>query len=202
MAISVTKYSVRFGIVLSILSLVISCQTLVVEKPQAVNISPRADIMSKYINYLLIRDDTSEMLDFSLKNEIAEQIKTAFPNIEFESVDTIDLQNLPEGSLLIKLNIDFYKADFGSRVVSTFVSVGGTIGTGLATEGKWNGITSIKLSINKKVDGKIFKTNRDCTEIVSKANLYGYSTAKHVLQESYEKVVKLIIFEIEESLIN
>lgn len=191
----------KLKFIITILLVLSSCQTILINNPDPVRIRQRHEHQSDYLVYLLIRDDTGNDSDFSISEEIYKQIERIFPNVLFRDGRNINLGNLPNNSITIIINIGFYRSEFGARIISSFIAAGGEIGSGIIAEGRWNGITAFKLTSISKENDITEKQEKEISEIVSMPNLWGLATARQVLNDSYQKTMFKLINEIEEILI-
>lgn len=87
--------------------------------------------------------------------------------------------------LTIKVGIAAYHAGFGSDIQVGIGSVGGSFSYGFFPKGKWNALTSLYVRAFDKRDGNDNKVQKEISHTASKSNMYGYSSAKSALNETY-----------------
>lgn len=131
--------------------------------------------------------------------EISEYISSAvshsFPNTQFILPDSTYLKG---SGTLIKITVMTYHAGFGTEISAGIGSMGGSLGTMVFPRGKWNAVTSFRCEIEQygsKV-GEVF------ANISSKDNLWGYSTSRRALEESYNSTMNEVLMFIESNIEN
>ncbi|MVZ60920.1 hypothetical protein [Sphingobacterium humi] len=130
-----------------------------------------------------------------IKSFIESSVARSFPKSNFLILDST-YNNATHR--LIRISIVSYHAGFGTEISTGIGSVGGSLSTMVFPSGKWNALTSLNC---ETIDNGT-KESKELTSIVSKDNLWGHSTSRRALEESYNSAMNQLLMFIELSFSN
>jgi hypothetical protein len=178
------------------------CATKKVYVPKQLPVSPRVDFLNKEIVDLAIFDGrVGKERSAELATQIANQIIKTYPSANFILMDEKRFYSDAQSNrITIKIAIAAYSSGFGSNVTVGIGTVGGQFAYGVIPEGKWNGITGFSVNIYDYRRNTGAKFTKDIVKLVSKPNLWGYKTAKNVLEDSYQGAMQELLFFVDNAL--
>ena len=183
-------------------------QKLYVWEPRMQEINPRPFFEAKDTIDIIVFDGriipkkshvkcTSE----EVINHIVDDITKAYKGGTFIIRNASDYNKSPlNNHITIKIGISAYHAGFGSDIDIAIGSVGGKFSYGVSPKGKWNAMTSLYVRIYDKRDNKDKKQTKEILHKASKPNMWGYSTAKNILNDTYIQAITELFFTIDDTL--
>lgn len=198
-----------FFIIISIIVAVcVQAQKLYVWEPRMQEIKPRPFFEEKDTIDLVIFDGriitkqshvkcSSEEVVGHIENDIMQ----AYRGATFVKHGTSDYNKSPyDNHITIKIGISAYHAGFGSDVDIAIGSVGGQFAYGISPKGKWNALTSLFVRVYDKRESQNKKKTKEIIHRASKPNMWGYSTAKNILNDTYIQAINELFFTIDDAL--
>ena len=186
----------RLSLGLFTIMVVGACATQRALPPTVVDINPRRGLtLSVDLNVTIFDGRISPSQSESLKSALFDQLKAAYPDVRVVRLSDASYYKDPtSNSVTIKIGIEAYNADFGSKVTAGIGTIGGVLVTGMVPEGTWNGLSALFVSIYDNRNGQELKRTTTISKLVSKSNMYGYATADAALREAYESTVRDLLF--------
>ena len=137
----------------------------------------------------------------SLEQDLAAFLKSSYLSAKIEVLaDSMYYNPSEKNKITIKIGIAAYQAGFGIDVNIGIGSVGGKFAYSVFPQGKWNGLVSYYVQIFDNRGDTNKKVSKEISEITSKANLLGYTTARSCLFASYDNANQELLSFIEDSL--
>lgn len=182
--------------------MIIGCATERAASPQLVSVNPRVDLLSGEEVFLTIFDSRIDPTNTAiLEDTIYQQFRATYPSISFHRTeDSMYGSDPTQEHITIRIGIAAYRAEFGSKVTVGIGTFGGTFVSGIIPEGVWNGLTGFVVSIYDNRNGQNHKFQRTMRQLVSKPNMWGYTTADAALRESYQNAIQELLFFVDDSL--
>jgi hypothetical protein len=180
-----------------------ACATQRALPPRVVEINPRRGLtLSADLNVTIFDGRVSPSQSESLKSVLFDQLKEAYPDVKVTKLsdDSYYKDPMPH-AVTIKIAIEAYNADFGSKVTAGIGTIGGVLVTGIVPEGTWNGLSALFVSIYDYRNERELKRTATISKLVSKSNMFGYATADTALREAYESTVRDLLFFTDDALI-
>ena len=135
-------------------------------------------------------------------NEFQDLFKQAYSNATLIIHDSKDYSKKAYANhITIKVGIAAYHAGFGSDIQVGIGSVGGSFSYGFFPKGKWNALTSLFLRIFDKRGGNDTKAQKEISHTASKSNMFGYTSAKSALNETYLQATTEMLLTIDNSIL-
>ncbi|MEI7677428.1 MAG: hypothetical protein WCJ03_11655 [Bacteroidales bacterium] len=139
---------------------------------------------------------TSENIILNLTNFI----KATYPSAIINALNSnLYYKDPSKNRITIKIGISAYHAAFGADVKIGIGSVGGNFSFGVFPEGKWNAVTAYALKIYDYRSNTEIKKIKDILKTGSKSNLFGYITAKSILNATYIEANQEMLFFFDET---
>lgn len=184
------------------LLLMFSCATSKTYAPSQTSTTPRSGFLENERIDVVFFDSRSEK-DASAKvqNSILEHLEKTYPAANFQKINSSEYFSSPEnGKITLKINVAGYNAGFGVESTSGIGSINGQpfVFSGVA-DGKWNGLTGLGVILYDYRDGED-KYTKEISDVVSKPNTGGYSTARNALQSSFQNVMNSLASFLDQSL--
>lgn len=129
---------------------------------------------------------------------LVSQIKLAYPSAYINQLPEDDYYKKydPKSSILIKIGISAYHAGFGTDISTGIGLINGQVSTMIFPKGQWNALTSYTIQIYKGTH----TDEKEISNLSSKPNTFGYSSAKKALNETYNKSNQELLFFIDKNL--
>jgi uncharacterized lipoprotein YajG len=185
--------------------IITSCATSKSYAPKETSTTPRNGFLKNEKISLVFFDSRNEKqnskeIKMAIKRHLARSYPSANINLQDNSKYFLDSQT---GIIIIKINIAGYNAGFGTESTSGIGSVNGKtfVFNGVA-DGKWNGITGISVNLYDNRNSQSKKYTKRISNVVTKPNTGGYSTARKALQQSFQNVMNNLDSFIDQSLMN
>jgi hypothetical protein len=171
--------------------LLISCATSKTYAPSQTNTTPRSGFLENEEIDVVFFDSRSEKeKSKEVQNSILSYLNNTYPSASFQRLENSKYFSSPsEDKITIKINLAGYNAGFGVESTSGIGTINGQpfVFNGVS-DGKWNGLTGIQVNLYDYRSGEK-KYSRKISDVVSKPNTGGYSTARKALQTSFQNVM-------------
>ena len=191
----------RFCWSLSILFLV-SCATSKTYAPSQTNTTPRNGFLeNEKIDVVFFDSRSEKQKSKEVQNSILSYLNKTYPSASFQKLDNSEYFSSPsEDKITIKMNLAGYNAGFGVESTSGIGTINGQpfVFNGVS-DGKWNGLTGIQVNLYDYRSGEK-KYSSKISDVVSKPNTGGYSTARKALQTSFQNVMNSLASFLDQSL--
>jgi len=182
----------RFYCLLAISVSLIGCATSKTFAPDASSvINPKFGFLNNEDIDLAIYDGRiNKELSDELRLDIANYITKSFPSAKFNILSENDYYaDSKPNRITIKIGISTYASAFGTNVSAYIGTFGGYFYYGIISEGHWNGVVGLSVSVFDYRNSKEKKFTQNIGKLVSQPNLWGYATAKQVLIAAYQNVM-------------
>lgn len=187
---------------LSSLALLISCATNKTYAPSETSTTPRAGFLAnEQIDIVFFDSRTEKSQSEEVQSSILDHLKKTYPAANFQKLGSSEYFSSPQKrNVTLKINIAGYNAGFGVESTSGIGSINGQpfVFSGVA-DGKWNGLTGLGVILYDYRNGEK-KYSKEISDIVSKPNTGGYSTARNALQTSFQNVMNSFASFLDQSL--
>jgi len=191
------KISLSFSLIL-----LISCATNKTYAPSQTSTTPRTGfLVSDQIDVVFFDSRSEKDASAEVQNSILEHLRRTYPSANFQKINSSEYFSSPEnGKITLKINVAGYNAGFGVESTSGIGSINGQpfVFSGVA-DGKWNGLTGLGVMLYDYRDGED-KYTKEISDVVSKPNTGGYSTARNALQSSFQNVMNGLASFLDQSL--
>ncbi len=184
--------------------LFVSCATSKTYAPSQTSTTPRSGFLKNERIDVVFFDSRSEKdASLEVQNSILEHLRKTYPAANFQKINSSEYFSSPENSkITLKINVAGYNAGFGVESTSGIGSINGQPFvfrfSGVA-DGKWNGLTGLGVMLYDYRDGED-KYSKEISDVVSKPNTGGYSTARSALQSSFQNVMNGLASFLDQSL--
>ncbi len=182
--------------------LFVSCATSKTYAPSQTTTTPRTGFLAnEQIDIVFFDSRTEKAQSEEVQNSILEHLRKTYPAASFQKINSSEYFSSPEnGKITLKINIAGYNAGFGVESTSGIGSINGQpfVFSGVA-DGKWNGLTGLGVMLYDYRDGED-KYSNEISDVTSKPNTGGYSTARNALQTSFQNVLNSLASFLDQSL--
>lgn len=182
--------------------LFVSCATSKTYAPSQTSTTQRTGFLENERIDVVFFDSRSEKdASAEVQNAILEHLRNTYPAASFQKINSSEYFSSPEnGKVTLKINIAGYNAGFGVESTSGIGSINGQpfVFSGVA-DGKWNGLTGLGVMLYDYRDGED-KYTQEISDVVTKPNTGGYSTARNALQSSFQNVMNGLASFLDQSL--
>lgn len=182
--------------------LLISCATSKTYAPSQTNTTPRSGFLKNEEIDVVFFDSRSEKeKSKEVQNSILSYLHKTYPSTSFQRLENSKYFSSPsENKITLKINLAGYNAGFGVKSTSGIGTINGQpfVFNGVS-DGKWNGLTGIQVNLYDYRSGEK-KYSKKISDVVSKPNTGGYSTARKALQTSFQNVMNSLASFLDQSL--
>lgn len=187
---------------LSFLCFLISCATSKTYAPSETSTTPRIGFLAdEEIDVSFFDSRTKINQSLEVQNSIIDQLQKTYPDANFRKLDDSEYFSTPvNGKINIKINIAGYNAGFGVNSTSGIGSINGQpfVFSGVS-DGEWNGLTGIAVLLYDYRSREARYTTK-ISDVESRPNVGGYSTARAALQASFQNVMNRLTSFIDQNL--
>lgn len=195
------KYSITLWSIVFIFF--VSCATSKIYAPSETSTTPRTGFLTnEQIDVIFFDSRTEKEQSEEIKNSIVDHLRKTYPDARFQKLDDSEYFATAErGKITLKINIAGYNAGFGVESTSGIGSINGQpfVFSGVS-DGRWNGLTGIAVMLYDYRDGEERYSN-EISDVESRPNVGGYSTARAALQTSFQNVMNGLASFIDQNLI-
>jgi len=181
----------------------VSCATSKIYAPSETSTTPRTGFLTnEQIDVIFFDSRTEKEQSEEIKNSIVDHLRKTYPDARFQKLDDSEYFATAErGKITLKINIAGYNAGFGVESTSGIGSINGQpfVFSGVS-DGRWNGLTGIAVMLYDYRDGEERYSN-EISDVESRPNVGGYSTARAALQTSFQNVMNGLASFIDQNLI-
>jgi hypothetical protein len=150
---------------------------------------------------LLTKNSRVECTSENTVAQLGDYIKKTYASTTINLLSSNDYYKDPtKNRITIKVGISAYHAAFGTDIKMGIGSVGSSFTFGVFPEGKWNALTAYTVKVYDYRNGKEIKQTKDISKLDSKSNMFGYSSAKSILNSTYMQANQEMLFFIDEAL--
>jgi hypothetical protein len=182
--------------------LFVSCATSKTYVPSQTSTTQRTGFLENERIDVVFFDSRSEKdASAEVQNAVLEHLRNTYPAASFQKINSSEYFSSPEnGKVTLKINVAGYNAGFGVESTSGIGSINGQpfVFSGVA-DGKWNGLTGLGVMLYDYRDGED-KYTQEISDVVTKPNTGGYSTARNALQSSFQNVMNGLASFLDQSL--
>ena len=182
--------------------LIFGCVTNTTFAPSVTYTTPRTGFLAdEQIDVVFFDSRTEKDQSEELQNSILNHLKKTYPAASFKCLISSEYFSSPKkGKLTLKINIVGYHAGFGVESTSGIGTIKGQpfVFNGVA-DGKWNGLTGLGVMVYDYRNGEN-KFTKEISEVESRKNTGGYSTARNAVQTSFQNVMNNLSSFIDQSL--
>lgn len=182
--------------------LFVSCATSKTYAPSETTTTPRNGFLAnEQIDIVFFDSRTEKDQSVEVQNSILNHLRKTYPDANFHKLNSSEYFSSPEkGKITLKINTAGYNAGFGVESTSGIGSINGQpfVFSGVA-DGKWNGLTGLGVMLYDYRDGEN-KYTKEISDVVSKPNTGGYSTARNALQEAFQNAMNGVASFLDQSL--
>ena len=181
-------------------ALLTSCATTKSFPPTTTSTTPRSGFLNNQnINLLFFDSRVDKSFSNEIQTSIMQHLKESYPSANFNLSNDF-FADPDSNKITIKITIAGYAAGFGVKSTSGIGMINGKLFyfAGVA-DGMWNGLTGIGVNLYDYRKGEK-KQSTTLSQVITKPNMGGYSTAKNALRISFQSVMDQLCAFIDQTL--